>query len=479
MARVVFLVPKVSDGMGKPATPHVGVACLAAYVREKGHEPHVIDLRVEPECTDGLYRRLKVFAPDFVAVTSTSLKYREVYELINSISGWGWPVIYGGPHASLVRAKVYEDCEPFTLVCGEGEIPLTSILDGKDLTEVRGVVFRDDQGLIVETGPSDFIENVDELPPPAYDLFRLNLYAEKKIPLISSRGCPCYCTFCGVDRVMGRSFRPRSAKNLVAEIEAWYKKGYRVFGINDDNFAVERRRVEEICDLVIEKGLKIDWELRTGVRVDTVDEDLLRRMKVAGCMFVAFGIESVDAEVLNQARKGISPEQIENAIAAAERVGMPFSGFFLIGLPGATGETFDKAYAFAQRYEFDEVRFYNVEPYPGTPVYDWVQKNGNLLSSPSEYLNDSSALSNEPLFETDDFTLRERRIATAKGESLAVRKLMEKTIGLRLGRITDFLLRQRHLRSLILKVGFKMAPFFRTLHLRNRPARQEIENCSQ
>jgi len=202
---------------------------------------------------------------------------------------------------------------------------------------------------------------------------------------------------------MGKGFRKRSADNVVAEIQKWYKLGYRLFSINDDTFTSDMDRVIEICEMIISKNLDISWELRTGIRVDRINEYLLKLMKRAGCIFLAFGIESIHDDVLQSVKKGITFEQIDNAITTTEKVGIPFSGFFMIGLPGDTYNKFLKMYSYAKSKKFNEVRFYNLEPYPYTEVFDWIQKNGIFLKKPEEYLNSSSRLQSEAVFETADF----------------------------------------------------------------------------
>ena len=466
MKRIVFLVPSTTDQIGIPSTPHVGVSSLASYVRAVGHKPLVIDLRVERYSSKGLKKKLKAVSPHFVAITSTSLRYQEVYDLVGKVSDWGWPVIYGGPHVSALQEEIFVGCEPFAAVYGEGEKALSAILEGQDISDVNGVIYRDHNGAVVVNRPSELIEDLNSLPFAAYELSKLHLYGEKKIPLLTSRGCPCSCSYCTVSQIMDKKFRARSPENVVDEIEAWYSRGYRLFGINDDNFTADMNRAELICEIIIQRKLDIAWELRTGVRVDRVNDRLLEKMKAAGCVFLAFGIESIDDSVLKLSGKGVCAAQVKKAVAAAERVGIPFSGFFMIGLPGDTFAKFLKLYQFACDHQFEEVRFYNLEPYPRTLVFEWVRKFGKMLVDPQQYLNDSDLLQNRPLFETDEFTLSERERATQMGDFLMIKKLLVKTLGKKFGNFISLFARQRHIRVFILKVGYRFAPLFRGLHFR-------------
>ena len=463
MAKIIFIIPDIQGRFGKPATPHVGISFLAAYIRQKGHLPIIIDLRVESYTSDGLKKKVIDEKPDYIGVTSVSLEYKKTYQLINTISSWGLPVIYGGPHVSTVRQDVYKECHPFAAVYGEGEEKLCDILDGKPLASIQGVIYVDENGKVVVTPPRKNILDLDGLPFPAYDLSHLELYAEKKIPLTTSRDCPHGCTYCNVKVVMGRGFRRRSPENVLAEIEAWHSKGYRLFGINDDTFTSDVKRAMRICELIIEKELDITWELRTGIRVDTISEELLRLMKRAGCHFLALGIESVDDSVLRNVKKGITYSQIERAVTVCEKVGIPFSGFFMIGLPGDSFEKFNNLYDFAKSHAFNEVRFYNLMPYPNTEVFGWMKEHGRFLEEPERYLNDSCRLQKEPVCETPEFSREERVRAYEMGESLMVQLILKKTLGRTIGSLIAPLCDIGMIRRLMLSIGFQFTGLVRML----------------
>jgi anaerobic magnesium-protoporphyrin IX monomethyl ester cyclase len=463
MAKIIFIIPDIQGRFGKPATPHVGISFLAAYIRQKGHQPVIIDLRVEPYSLDALRKRVLSENPDFIGVTSVSLEYKKTYHLINTISSWGIPVIYGGPHVSTVKRDIYQGCRPYAAVYGEGEEKLCDILDGKPLDSIQGIIYADKNGEVIVTPPRKNIKDLDGLPFPAYDLSKLELYEEKKIPLTTSRDCPHGCTYCNVKLVMGRGFRKRSPENVLAEIEFWHARGYRLFGINDDTFTSDVKRAVRICELLIERELGITWELRTGIRVDTISEELLQLMKRAGCHFLAYGIESIDESVLQNVKKGITYSQIERAVTLSEKLGMPFSGFFMIGLPGDSFEKFQELYAFARTHAFNEVRFYNLMPYPNTEVFDWMKEHGRFIEEPEQYLNDSCRLQKDPVCETPEFSRQERIRAYEMGESLMVQLILKKTFGKAIGSLVSPLCDIGVLRRFMLFIGFRYTKFFRVL----------------
>ena len=141
-------------------------------------------------------------------------------------------------------------------------------------------------------------------------------------------------------------------------------------------------RAEEICDQIVERGMKIKWELRNGIRIDKVNERLLRKMKNAGCMYVAFGVESADQEVLDNIKKGITAEKAKEAILLVDKVRIKKGAFFIVGLPGDTYKKFLKTLKWALELPLDEVRFYNAVPYPATDFYKWVEENARWIISP-------------------------------------------------------------------------------------------------
>jgi radical SAM superfamily enzyme YgiQ (UPF0313 family) len=232
---------------------------------------------------------------------------------------------------------------------------------------------------------------------------------------------------------MGNKFRARTAKNVVDEIEHWYRKGWKNFDINDDCFSYDLDRAKEICDLITEKGLKISYQLYNGIRVDRVDYELLQKMKASGCSFVAYGVESGNKDTLKVINKAISLEQVKKAVKMTNEVGIKNYATFIIGHPG---ETFEKAMDtinFAKKLPADFIGFYNIIPYPGTELYDWMVKNARLLYPLDSYLNNVAYGQNKPIFETPEFTAEERRKVLKIGFRLQRKKLLQLRLGKTLG----------------------------------------------
>ena len=237
------------------------------------------------------------------------------------------------------------------------------------------------------------------------------------------------------------------------ELKFWYDKGFRVFHFVDDNFTLDMKRAEKICDLILESGMKIKWDLRNGIRVDRIDECLLTKMKQAGCFYFALGIESIDQDVLDKMKKDLQAEKIYEGVKIAEKVGIPFGGFFIIGLLGDTYEKFLKLYEFAKTHKFSEVRFYNPIPFPGTELYEELVERKLLLADPSDYLNFNSKFKDDPVFATPEFTFEERKKALKMGQKLVMHKFLTKEFGTLFGNVAYSLWKIEPLRDSIQKPG--------------------------
>ncbi len=454
--KVFLLTPNITGIYGKPASPPVGIAYLMSYLSSKGHEVKGIDLCVEKK--DFKYLdEINKFKPDLIGISFTSYRYKRSYDLVSDIKkNTSIPVVIGGSHVSVLRAQVLSECDADYAVYGEGESALYALAEGKEPSGIKSLIWR--KGKEVVVNPQEpYILDLDSLPFPEYGSFKIDRYAAKRIPITTARGCPHMCVYCAVDRVIGRRFRTRSPKNVVDEIEQWYIKGYRNFGFNDDTFTENTKRAEEICEELIRRKIDIKWDLRTGIRVDRVNESLLKKLKESGCDFIAFGIESVDEKALKSMKKGTTPGQARTAVHMAKSAGLGVGGFFMIGNPGDSYQAFKKTYDFAKEEPFDEIRFYNVEPYPGTELQELIKKEGRFLVSFEDSLNSYSRWKKDPIFEFPEFPKSERIRAFNEGEILVVSKLFDKTLGKKAGRMFMPLLKIGPIRRFVLKAGFKFS----------------------
>ena len=196
--------------------------------------------------------------------------------------------------------------------------------------------------------------------------------------MISSRGCPSVCTFCIWPQTMtGHLHRTRSAKNVADEI-GYLMKNYGVDEIyfDDDTFIVDKKRVYEFCDEVLKRRLKFTWLCMS--RVSSVDQDILKKMKQAGCTEIFYGFESGSQKLLNSIKKGATLQQAINAVRLTQKAGIYATGSFIIGLPEDDMQSIRETLRFAVRLRADYVQFVLAAAFPGTELYESAEKEGLL-----------------------------------------------------------------------------------------------------
>jgi len=367
--------------------PPLGLMYVGAYAEKyTDHKVEILDTQVDGINYDGLRKEIKKRSPHIVgiqAMTFTLIDAILVAKITRNIDD-DIKVVLGGPHVNIFPEDTIQIPEVDFIVLGEGEIPFTELIQsldgGGDLRSVKGIVFKDNGGT-VNTGPRDLIENLDSIPFPARHLTNYKKYSSLLstrsllTTMITSRGCPYRCLFC--DRPhLGKRFRARSAKNVVDEMDTCIDMGIDEFLIYDDTFTIDRQRVIDICDMIIERNWDIGWDVRA--RVNTVDEELLGKMKDAGCERIHYGVESGNPEILRTLRKGITLKQAEEAFKMTKRVGIQTLAYFMIGSPGETKETIMQSIKFAKKLDADFVHFSITTPFPSTDLYHLGLREGIL-----------------------------------------------------------------------------------------------------
>lgn len=289
-------------------------------------------------------------------------------------------VVFCGPHASYFHKDIIDNYR-FIDGCIRNEFEYTmrdlckALKNNESLDTVKGLTFRKGYKTRINP-PMPLIENLDELPFPNRDFFKVENYRQafftgkKPALMITSRGCPYYCTFClWPDALFGHKFRQRSPKNIVDEIEYLIKNyGVDELFFDDDTFALKNPRTQEICREILKRKIKIPW--RCMARVDTVDLETLKIMKKAGCSDIFYGFESGSQKILHSVKKGITLNQITNAVKMTKKAGIVASGSFIIGTLEESKETIKKTLRFAIKLHPDYVQFALASPFPGTKLYD-------------------------------------------------------------------------------------------------------------
>ena len=462
--KVLFVIPPgrslFGDRESSPCYPHLGIAYLTAVLKKQNINVKISDCSFLGDNQE-IINLAKELKPDLIGVTGFSYAYQFFYDICELIKkNLPTPLIIGGPHVSVLRKNVLMENPADFAIKGEGEITLLEFLEKlrrgeKDFGSVLGLIWRKNEE-IIENEDRPWIENLDILPFPDFEAFNFKKYRYydfKTLPIITSRGCPYNCIFCGVKVCMGRNFRARSAQNVFEEINYWNEKGFNNFEINDDCFSLDLKRAEDICELIINSKLKITFQLNNGIRVDRVTLPLLSKMKKAGCTFIAFGCESGNEQVLKNIKKNVTLEQTRQAVNWANQVEIKNSVNFIFGHPGETYKSAEDTLKFAKFLPTNFVNMYNLIPYPGTELYGWVKNNTHLLIPEKDYLQKISCWDNYPIFETKDYTAKERRKILKEAFAVYERKVLQFRFGKLFGYLIYLIGRFRPL----MKIGRKFA----------------------
>ncbi|MBO06272.1 MAG: radical SAM protein [Candidatus Woesearchaeota archaeon] len=428
--KVLLVIPPNIGRFIVATIPHAGIAYLAAFLEREGHKVDLVDMRLYSD-NENLFQKIRDFNPGLIGITTASIGYKMAYDIIDRIKEKfpNIPIAIGGSYASTVHSKILDDTKVDYVVYGEGEQTFVDIANGKYPKSVNGLIYKDENNEIVMNPPHKLVQDLDSMPFPKYDIFELNKALEKRIPLVSSRGCPNRCTFCSIQLVMGHPFRCRSPENVVKEIEYWYNKGYDTFEFSDDNFSFNIPRAEQVCDRIIEKGMKLKIIFGNGLRADRVNEHLLKKLKKAGTIWIAYGLESSNEQILENFKKDLKLRTLKDAVKITKDLGIETQVNFIIGGPGQTYEMFQEDLKCADELNVQQLRFYNLIPYPGTEMYEWIKQNGRFLYPYEIYLNNFDYWGEEPVFETDEFSKEERVKAYRQGQEKIMQLFLRRHFG--------------------------------------------------
>ena len=322
---ILLIHPKFLNETHSPRFP-LGLGYIAAVLRDTGHTVTVIDLNAEDKSEGKLRKRIKTGQFDIVGLTAIITQFKQVKYLSSLIKDVSKAkIILGGGLANAVPELLLKETRVDIIVSGEGEKTVVELArrieTRQSIKDLNGVAYLHN-GNIIKAPPQKFIEDISSLPFPAWDLFPMERYfrraelgfPKRRMSVISSRGCPYCCSFC-FHGVFGHRYRSRTPENMVAEIELLSKRyGVRGISFEDDTLILNWRRIYEICDLFLRKNLRLMWTCNG--RTNLINKDLLDKMRRAGCVTIAYGIESgsqVLLDRINKQVKTINEEYINEA----------------------------------------------------------------------------------------------------------------------------------------------------------------------
>lgn len=380
----------------------LGIAYIASVLRNAGHSVTIYnqDIYHYPESHLVEYLTKNKFDVVGVGVIAGYYQYRKllkISEAINSVPNRPFYILGGhgpAPEPEYFLRKTNADA----VIIGEGEpstVNLVSALENnKELSSVNGIAYLNNGKLVVTT-PQGLIKNVDSIPFPAWDLFPIDYYSlirqphiknnERCMPVLSGRGCTFKCNFC---YRMDKGFRSRSPENIIEEIEI-LKKKYRISYINfaDELLMSSPQRTRDLCNAFIQADLNIKWNCNG--RLNYAKPDILKLMKKAGCIFINYGIECMDDQVLKNMNKNLTTKQIIEGIEATLSEGISPGYNIIFGNIGENAETLKKGVDFLLKYDdHSQLRTIRpVTPYPGSELYYYAIKKGLLKDVEDFYEN--------------------------------------------------------------------------------------------
>ena len=362
--------------------PPLGLLYIAAYAKKNTNfQIEVLDCRAEGLAYQEIENEIIKRKPDLIGIqiyTFSLIDAINVANIAKKINS-NIHICAGGPHPSIYPSETLKNPSIDSVVIGEGEYAFSDILNAieykKGFADIKGILFKIDDK-IVNTGRRDFLSNeeLDSLPFPARDITPIRKYysllAKKPTitTMITSRGCPFKCVFCDRPQ-MGKAFRFRSADNIIEEIRVCIGMGIEEFFFYDDTFTINKNRVLEFCLKLAESGLnkKIIWDIRS--RVDTIDEEMIKLMRLAGCARIHYGVESGTEKILKVLKKEINLDRVRHIFKATSKYGIQTLAYFIFGNPTETEEDIQKTILFSKQINPDYVHYSLMTPYPGTELY--------------------------------------------------------------------------------------------------------------
>ena len=374
------------------AWPPLGILYCAGVLREAGIEVSLLDQPAKHFSLDQTVNWVKKEDPDIIGFSVLLSAAKEAPKIAERVKAENpnITVVFGSHHSTFNAERILKKY-PFVdiIVRGEGEhtsLEIARCLEKqRNLDKVEGVTFRKN-GRIVSNPDRPLNKDIDALPFPDRNLagvqyvstiFGAKINTKKFTTMLSSRGCPFNCSFCGIRKFTRRAWRPRSVENVMAELEYLQSEGYEQFLFADDNFTLNAKRVSKLCRSIKKEGMDIEWFCDS--RVDHISYDMFRDMVNAGCRCLFFGIESANQRILDYYKKGITPEQSEKAVHKARKAGIDITvGSFIVRAPDETRREIINTLQFANKLDIDVPDVNILGAQTGTDIWNDLVAKGLL-----------------------------------------------------------------------------------------------------
>jgi len=393
----VLLVNPITGERGMfAATPNLGLGYLATALRRNGFEVDIWDGMKKDMTRKKLEERLRSLdydAAGFQIYTCSVPETQDAIELVKSLNPEIIRIV-GGAHVSGDSENAMNQLDADYGFRGEAEIGLPQLLkkiSGEENTELKDIhhlIWREN-GKINRNELSP-IKDVTALGLPSWDLIDPNEYPNapigafvKSFPLATiscSRGCPHQCTYCANKLIMGRGLRARSQESIIEELDLLYNKyGVREYQIIDDTFTSKRSLAKGVCDEIIRRGWKLNITFPNGVRVESLDEELLKLLERAGCYSIGMAIESGSQRIVDHMKRRQNLEMVREKVELVARTTkIRMTGFFILGYPAEEREDILKTIKLAKELPLKRAQFTIWIPVPGSEMTETLKREGKL-----------------------------------------------------------------------------------------------------
>lgn len=386
--KVMLLYPRFEPNTNPP----MGMAYIAAVLLQNGVDVEFLDPTFDSK--GAALERLARSEYDLLGIGAFTMNFNAGLEFARLAKRTrpSCATVFGGVHPTVMYEDVIRRDAVDFVVRGEGEFAVLELVraleSGSPLDSIDGLVHKK-EGRVVVNAPRKPFQPLDALPFPARRLLPMPRYLtagfgrtawavpQPATTILTSRGCPFSCTYCSSHLLFGRTVRHRSVDGILSEIEH-LKETYGIRGLSivDDTFIMGRKFMLEFAEKMSQRRLGVEFVCNG--RVDTVDREVMRALKSAGCAGIAFGVESGNQRVLDSMKKGITIDQVKRAFHWAWEAGIPTDGYFMIGTPGETEEEIAETVRFSRTLRASAANFSIVVPMPGTEMHDLALKHGTI-----------------------------------------------------------------------------------------------------